>query len=134
MNKNTKQLLVFVFFLLLSVPFVALAQSSPAPTVTNPVLNKLQEVGSGGGYVTNTTIANPAKVAGLVVRAFINFLGIAFIILMVMAGYNWMTAAGNEEQVKKAQTTIKQSLIGLVVAVSAWTLWNFVSEKIILMQ
>ena len=50
---------------------------------------------------------------------------------MILAGFNWMTANGNEEEVKKAKATIKQSLIGLVVAISGYTIWNFVFTKII---
>jgi len=120
--------------LLISVvllPSLALAQTT---ATEKGMIKVLQNVGNESGFSTDPTVANPARIAGIVVNAFINFLGITFIILIVIAGYGWMTAAGNEEKIKKSVSTITQATIGLVVAISAWTLWNFVFEKLILGQ
>jgi len=51
---------------------------------------------------------------------------------MVIAGYSWMTSGGNEEKVKKAVATIRVAIIGLIVSLAAWTLWNFVFKILIL--
>lgn len=128
-------LIIFSPVLLLS-PNLANATTTPAqtpPGQLNPLLNRLQTVADQGGYVTDPNSASAAKMAGRIVRAFINFLGITFIILAIYAGYGWMTAGGNEEKVKKSVSTLKQAVIGMLVAVSAWTLWNFVFEKLIIM-
>ena len=124
-----QQLLAFTLLVLIFAPILVLAQTGSTTSSTKSILNKLQQVGDAGGYTTDMTIASPARVVGVVIRAFINFLGITFIILMVFAGYGWMTAGGNEEKVKKSRTMITQALIGLIVAVVAWTLWNFVFQK-----
>jgi len=129
-----RHLLAFIFLALIFTPILVFAQSSSTTSSTNPILNTLQQVGNKGGYITDPAIASPVRIVGLVVRLFINFLGVTFIILMVFAGYGWMTAGGNEEKVKKSRTMIVQALVGLLVAVVSWTLWNFIFEKIILMQ
>ena len=67
------------------------------------------------------------------IRVFLSILGTIFIVLMFVAGNNWMQAAGNEEKIKKAQSTIKSALIGLIVSLSAWSLWTFVLRRLILM-
>ena len=38
----------------------------------------------------------------------------------------WMTSAGDPEKVKKAQTTIRNAIIGLVIIASSFAIVNFV--------
>jgi len=48
------------------------------------------------------------------------FLSVIFLVLVLIAGFKYMTAAGNEEQVKTALKQITQAVIGLVIVLSAW--------------
>ena len=119
MEKNIKKFLtLFCLIFVLLFPYFVFAQ--------NP-LEKLKGVGTAGGYadISNgeTTIL---QTASGVVSIFLGLLGIIFIILIIYAGYNWMTAAGNEEKVKKAQETLKQAIIGLIIVVSAYAISFFV--------
>jgi len=118
---------LFLFSIMLS-PGLALAQDSTETSTKATLLNKLSTVGETSGYDQTIT---PPQIVGYIIGAFIDFLGLIFIILMVASGYGWMTAGGNEEKVKKAQKTLKEATIGLVVTISAWTLWNFVLEQLI---
>lgn len=130
--KNT--ILSFFLFTVLLFPFLALAQSNTVVTTApNRLIQTLNNVAEKGGYQIDPTKASTPMLVGLILRAFLGFLGITFLILMILAGYNWMTAEGNVEQVQKAKRTIKQTIIGLIIAVSAWTLWTFVFEKLIIM-
>jgi hypothetical protein len=52
------------------------------------------------------------------------------VILIIYAGYNWMTAAGDSDKVDKAKDTIKTSVMGLILIVSAFAIWNLVAEVI----
>lgn len=61
-----------------------------------------------------------------IIRIVLSFLGIIFLVLMILAGFRWMTAAGNEETVKKAQGTIKTAIIGLVIVLAAYAITYFV--------
>jgi hypothetical protein len=117
------------------LPLLAMAQGNTVPASSTPtsnhILNRLTNVASLGGYQTNGS-ATTAVIVGTILGAFLGFLGLVFLVLMVIAGYNWMTAQGNEEQVKKAQQNIKHAIIGLLVAISAWSLWTFVFQHFIL--
>jgi len=62
------------------------------------------------------------SVVATVIEAFLGFLGIIFVIQMIYAGFSWMTAAGNDDQVKKATALIRRSIIGLIIIVSAYAI------------
>ncbi|HBA37054.1 TPA: hypothetical protein DCZ15_04285 [Candidatus Falkowbacteria bacterium] len=130
---NTVIFLSLLLFGLLISPFLVRAQENSDSAGSPRILQTLQNVGQGGGYQTDSSIASTPIIAGTIVGAFIGFAGITFIVLMVIAGYGWMTASGNEEKIKKAQSTIKSALIGLIVSISAWSLWTFVLRRLILM-
>lgn len=96
-------------------------------------LKMLQDVATGdNGPYSNTTNENSLMlIVGLIVNAALGLLGIIFIVLMVVAGYNWMTASGSEEKVKEAKDTIKRAIIGLVIVIGSWAIWNFILENLI---
>ncbi len=100
-------------------------------TGVSSIKDRLSNVGSKAGFTTDPNIASTPKIIGVVVGAFINFTGLIFIVLMIIAGYGWMTSNGNEEKTKKAVSTIKAAIIGLIVSLSAWVIWNFIFEKLI---
>jgi hypothetical protein len=54
-----------------------------------------------------------------------------FLLLMIFGGIRWMTAGGNEENVKKASSLIYQATIGLIIVISAFLLTNFVIFQVI---
>lgn len=57
-----------------------------------------------------------------VITTVLSFLGVIFLVLIIVAGYQWMTAGGNDEQVKQAQQKIKNSVIGLVIVLAAYAI------------
>lgn len=57
-------------------------------------------------------------------------IGIAYLILMMYAGYLWMSAQGNEEQLKKAKGIIVTSTIGLLIALSSYAIAYYVVSNL----
>ncbi len=82
-------------------------------------------VAEGSGFST-ANVGGPVGVAGALVNTFLSLIGIVFIILIIYAGFKWMTAGGNEEQVNKAKTTIINSVIGIAVVMGAFVLYKFI--------
>jgi hypothetical protein len=122
---NKKFRIFFTGALILFLPFFARAQG---------MLDRLKNAGQAGGYDTGSTDSGDTILAatiGKVVFAFLSLLGTIFIILMLLAGYNWMTAAGEEEKVNKAKDTIRRAIIGLIIIVSAWSIWLFISKYLL---
>ena len=62
----------------------------------------------------------------IVINTFLGFLGIIFVILIIYAGFNYMTAAGEEEKVRTAMATIRRAIIGLIIIVSAYGITSLV--------
>lgn len=95
---------------------------------------RLQNVGEGGegsGYAEadETTVS---EILGIAVKTFLGLLGVIFIILMLIGGTRYMTAAGNEERVKNALALIRHAIIGLIIVVGSYAIWSFVLENLIL--
>jgi len=60
------------------------------------------------------------------VQTILSFLAIIFLVLTLIAGFKWMTAQGNEEQIKKATASIKAAIIGLIIVIAAYTITWFI--------
>ena len=74
-------------------------------------------------------ISNAPSVGGVIstiITIVLGLLAIIFVALLVYAGFLWMTASGNEEQVKKATGLIKNAIIGLIIILAAYSITYFV--------
>lgn len=111
---------------LLILPYFVFAQSASSSSA----LNNLTTVATGGGYQQSSL----ATTVGIIIAAALSLLGAIFIILMVVGGYVWMTAEGNDQKVEKAQNYIRRAIIGLVITFSAWAIWSFVLTRFILIS
>ncbi len=115
-----------IFFLILSILFlfnVSLANAG--------LLNDTTEI---EGYAQNINAFNQSvsatQIIATVISVFLGLLGIIFVILIIIAGFNWMTANGDETKIEKAQKTIKAAIIGLIIIVAAYSITKFVFEKL----
>jgi hypothetical protein len=84
-------------------------------------------VGSAGGYDTaSVTDTSLSESIGKVIKVVLSFTGTIFFALTVYAGFLWMTASGNEEQVTKAKSILQMATIGLIISLSAYGITTFV--------
>jgi len=75
-------------------------------------------------YGTDLGDATPEAIAATIINIALGFIGLIVIILIIYGGITWMTAAGNEERVTKAQDILKAALIGLLVVLASYgTAW-----------
>ncbi len=63
---------------------------------------------------------------GRAIGAALSVIGIIFFVLMLYGGFLWMTAHGNEENTKKALSTIIAATIGVVIIFSSYALVKLV--------
>lgn len=75
--------------------------------------------GFSGVIMVDDIIASAIRIA-------LGFLAIIFIVLIIISGYQWMTAGGNEEAVSKSQKRIKNAIIGLLIVILAYAVTAFV--------
>ena len=116
---------LFILTALLILPYFVFAQTQ-TPEQGSPMLQKLNLVAQNGGYDVNNGDLKLMTIVGTIIQAALGLLGAIFIIIMVIAGYNWMMASGNEQKVEKAQSMIKRAIIGLIVTLSSWAIWTFI--------
>ena len=106
--------------------FVALPVS--AQISQDPLVN-LQNTGIGGNpQDAGTTLP---QFIGNIIRVLLGLLGIIFVVLMVYAGFLWMTARGDSKSVDKAKDIIKQAIIGLIITMLAYAITGFVISAIV---
>jgi hypothetical protein len=66
---------------------------------------------------------------GIIIGIVLSFLGIIFFILIIYGGFLWMTAHGNEEQIKKARNIIVNATIGLAIVLAAYAITAFITTE-----
>lgn len=125
MKKKLKNLAVLIFLvMILILPYFVFAQETTAP------LERLRTVGTGNGAYAQADEYKISEIAGIAVRAFLTLLGVIFLVLILLAGYHWMTARGEEEKVNKAKDTLTRAVIGLIIVVGAYAIWTFVWDNL----
>ncbi|OGY93371.1 MAG: hypothetical protein A2406_00055 [Candidatus Komeilibacteria bacterium RIFOXYC1_FULL_37_11] len=60
------------------------------------------------------------------INGFLSIFMMVFLYFIIAAGFTWMTSGGNAEKINTAKETIKYSLIGIVVALTAYSLARYV--------
>lgn len=135
--KSMKKLFLLLLAILFSSVMVGqavLAQEGSTTATSTPSvlpLDKLKTVGAGAGYDSSSTETTVLGIVGTAINVALGLLGIIFIILILIAGFNWMTAAGDEEKIKKAGATIRAAIIGLLIVIGSFGIWLFISRVLI---
>ncbi|MFH1427888.1 MAG: pilin [Patescibacteria group bacterium] len=125
---TNKYLIVILFSLFLNFNIIAV-QAAWGPLSDYSDINKQSEELREGAGFQNTGFAGGEGIGAImatVIQAFLSLLGIIFLFLILIAGYNWMTASGDEEKITKAKVTINRAIIGLIIVISAYAITYFV--------
>jgi hypothetical protein len=85
---------------------------------------------SAGEAGLSTTGGDLEARAGDLVGQLLGFVGIIYMILIIIAGVMWMTAGGNEEKVSKARKMILGATIGVIIVFSAYAITDFVLSSL----
>ncbi len=80
-------------------------------------------LGLGNANLTDTVLA--------LIRIVMGFLGLVAVVIILIGGFKWMTAAGNEDKVGEAKKMIVAGIIGLVVILFAFAIVSFVVSQLV---
>lgn len=72
----------------------------------------------------------PTTIARLI-NVVMGFLGIVAVIIVLIGGFMWMTAGGDEEKTGKARKLLFSGVIGLIIIFSAFAIARFVIERLV---
>lgn len=81
-------------------------------------INKPQNVPS--------TFVNMGASIGTIFNVVILIASIAFVVLFLVGGIQYLTASGNEEQSGKARKLLLDAIIGLIIVLAAWGLGGWI--------
>ncbi len=65
-----------------------------------------------------------------IINVALGLLGIVAVVIILIGGFEWMTAGGNEEKVGEAKKRIVAGIIGLAIIMSAYAVSKFVLFKL----
>lgn len=82
-----------------------------------------EQIGLGKGDIRDTIASIIKTVMGL--------LGIVAVVIVLIGGFYWMTAGGDEGRVETGKKWIFSGIIGLAIILSAYALTKFVFESLL---
>ncbi len=63
---------------------------------------------------------NAWETAEKIIDKFLGFLGLIAVVIIIYAGFLWLTAGGDTKKVDKAKRVLKEAIIGLLIIFAAW--------------
>ncbi|MFA6171309.1 MAG: pilin [Patescibacteria group bacterium] len=118
-------LLKILFACLIFFPSSCLAASFLNSNLSGDIKNFAQNTATYGGYETGGTVSIGSVIAAIL-TGFYAILGLIFVILIVLAGFKYLNARGDEKKTQEALDQIRHAVIGLVIIVAAYVITYFV--------
>jgi len=113
-GKLIKNIIVFTTLALVAMPVMA---------AIDPGLNEAGTIGLGN--------AEPKGAIVNIIKVIMGFLGLIAVIVILIGGFKWMTAGGNEDKVAEAKKLIVAGIIGLVIILAAFLIASFVINQLL---
>jgi Zn-dependent protease with chaperone function len=66
-----------------------------------------------------------------IIRIAMGMLGIIAVVIILIGGFTWMTAGGNDEKIAEAKKWIFSGIIGLAIILSSYAIATFVINSLI---
>lgn len=108
---------------------VCLTTSSVSATKQVVVANAFsQEISNGLNEVSGGSTASAGDIAKTVINGLLFLIGIIAVIMIIYGGLRYTTSVGDANKIAAAKNTIIYSVIGLIVALFAYAIVNFVVQ------
>ena len=83
--------------------------------------DQTMEFGADAGYNPDDMTPLPVRI-GNIIQIALGFVGTLFLILIIVSGFQWMTAGGNATTIETAKKRIINSVVGLLIVLTAFTI------------
>jgi len=80
-----------------------------------------------GGSLAAT---DPRVVIGRIIQIALSFLGAIAVVIIMYAGFLWMSSGGDEEKITRAQAILRNAIIGLIIILASWGIATFILTQI----
>ena len=122
-----KKLISLFIISLFVIPFLAIPQANAGIDFGTAYLDGTAS-GSEGLVLGKR---DPRAIATQIINIALTLLGIVAVIIVLLGGFKWMTAGGNEDKVGEAKKILGAGVIGLVIVLAAWGIARFVLVQLI---
>jgi hypothetical protein len=123
-NKNLKTIGACIFVLLFLLPVYGFAETTGVDELKKQFNKTAEKAGFEPTTIVEKTV--PEKI-GYFIQVILGFIGGLATLFIIYGGFLWITAGGNEEQLKNAKKIITNSALGISVVVIAYLLVGFLS-------
>jgi len=76
------------------------------------------------------TNLGPQDIYGRLIYAFIGVTGAVALSMFILGGFQWMTAGGNPEKIKKGRDTLMWAVLGLLVIFSSYAILRAIFQTL----
>ena len=102
-----------------------------SPVLAAGALEGLKNTADKGYGAIPFETSSPADIVGQIIGVVLSLIGVIIFAYLVYGGFLWMTAGGNSKKVEDAQGIIKNTIVGLIVVVSAYAIVSFVLKQLL---
>lgn len=109
---------VLVVVMMVALPLVAGAQFRQPTAAGEPIPN----------------VSDATTIITRVIQVLLAIAGLVAVIFLIVGGFRYITAGGNEETAESAKKTILNAIIGIVVIILAFVIVRVISNALISQQ
>jgi len=102
----------------------------PAQAVTSGTIDA-NDLGLTYGAQTGLGTKDVRETVASIIQTAMGLLGIVAVVIVLIGGFIWMTAGGNDEKIGEAKKWIFAGVIGLAIILSAYALTSFVIKQLV---
>ncbi len=126
-----KALVITSLCMMLMMPALVVAQSAvPKAAAGGYGLDATKSGASVEGQAVPNTDKNLSELIGTIIAGVLSLVGTIFFVMMVYAGFLWMTARGKPDMVDKAKQVMTSAIIGAVVLAGSFVIVKFIIDTV----
>ena len=126
-KKIASLILPFIVLNLFSFAILTTPAHADIADEINTQLEPVKDIYDEGDNIDQNSFVE--KIAETI-KIVLSFLGLIFLILIIYAGFLWLTSAGSEEKIGKAKSIMISAIIGVAIILAAYMITTFVVGQI----
>ncbi|KKR48599.1 MAG: hypothetical protein UT86_C0004G0085 [Candidatus Magasanikbacteria bacterium GW2011_GWC2_40_17] len=89
------------------------------------------DLGISYGTYTGLGTKDVRQTVATIIKTAMGLLGIVAVVIILIGGFEWMTAGGNEKATDEAKKRIMYGVIGLAIILAAYAIASFVVNSLV---
>lgn len=101
------------------------ASTTPVPPLPHSIYDNLQLFGRYSGFGN----ADFVSIIVRLIQTALSFVGIIFVVLIIVSGMQWMLSGGDDEKVAAAKKSLINALVGLILILLSYSIVLLVTSN-----